>query len=154
MGSDGLSLKNVVTKVMEFVDLIKFLEDTWDGVRRTRRRTPLITGRSSDDAAADYLSPDSDITRKTIQVLKYMELQRQRGVRQRNPADIGVCRYRVSLKSAPISGSISEYTDIGAYTPISAFGKNPDAAGTYWFILSQLEINFEMYILGTYHGPA
>ncbi len=43
---------------------------------------------------------------------------------------ISVYADRVSLKSAPISVSIlrlvSEYTDIGAYTPISAFGKNPD----------------------------
>jgi hypothetical protein len=46
--------------------------------------------------------------------------------RYRVNADIGCTRYRVSLKLAPISGSISEYTDIGANTPISAFGKNPD----------------------------
>jgi hypothetical protein len=41
-------------------------------------------------------------------------------------ADIGLHQYRVSMKSAPMSVSISEYTDIGAFTPISAFGKNPD----------------------------
>jgi hypothetical protein len=50
--------------------------------------------------------------------------------RYRVYADIGCTRYRVSLKSAPISESISEYTDIGTHTPISAFGKNPDGGSS------------------------
>jgi hypothetical protein len=61
---DPMVCKNVVPKVMEFLNLIKYLEDTWDGCQ-------------SGDDMAEYLSPDM----KTI--LEYMALQRQRGIPHR-----------------------------------------------------------------------
>ena len=38
----------------------------------------------------------------------------------------GISRYRVSAISYPISGAISEYTDIGKSCPDIGFGKVPD----------------------------